>query len=473
MAVRTGTMERVGAGTEGEPTPGLVLLCAKDISRVPQVFPLRRGEVVLGREPPPGGCRIDQTAVSREHARIVRAGAACTLEDMGSRNGTYVDGARVDRTTLRDRAEIRVGDTLFALVADGIDDYSPYALDGSLPLATERLSSAVPELVGGLQMDRIAAHIETAARTDLPLLVLGETGTGKEVAARALHRLSGRTGPFTAINCAAIPTHLLESELFGFRKGAFTGADRDKPGILQAAEGGTVLLDEVGDMPLEAQAKLLRVIETREVTSLGSIRPEPANIRFVCATNKDLAEEARQSRFRSDLLARIGALTLTLPPLRQRKEDLYRLVRHFLGVRGGAELEASFAFMLCVCDYDWPHNVRELAAAVARAVAVADEPVLAPRHLPPALQERMTTYGHRQARGEPERPRTSAPPPSASTPAGAGRAIPGADELRALLTRHEGNVTSVARELGKDRAQVHRLIVRYGLVPDDYRPRRG
>jgi DNA-binding NtrC family response regulator len=455
--VRTATMERVdGQAIDGAPSPGLLLLCAKDWRLVPSVFPFRETQVVLGREPPRGGCLIPQTAVSRQHARIWHDRGSWRIEDLGSRNGTYLDGRRVDRAELRHGAAIRVGDTLFQFIEDEIDDHLPYGLLGEVAGDP----SPVQELVGGMQMARVAAQVETAAPTEVPVLVLGETGTGKEVVSRALHRLSGRAGPFSALNCAAIPTHLFESELFGFRKSAFTGADRDKPGILQAAAGGTVLLDEIGDMPLEAQAKLLRALELREVMPLGAVRAEPVDVQFVCATNQDLPALVAGGRFRGDLYARIAGLTIALPALRERKEDLYALVSHFLKAAGRTDLEPSFAFMLGVCDYDWPHNVRELAAAVARASAMADETSLQVRHLPPALQARMATYGSR----EPETPASGAPPP---------RSTPTVDDLRRLLSQHAGNIAAVARDLGKDRAQVHRLIRRFGLEPGEFRPRGG
>jgi transcriptional regulator with GAF, ATPase, and Fis domain len=454
-------MQRLDGGRAADPQPGLVLLCAQDTACAPHVFRIREHEVVLGREPPSGGCAIHQTAVSRRHARLVHQGDGWQLEDLQSRNGTYVDGRRIGRTNLQDGAAIRVGDTLYKFVADDVEPYLPFLLtdDGSaFPGAP---SNAVIELVGGMQMAAVADQITMAAQSDLAVLVLGETGTGKEVVSRAIHRLSGRAGPFVALNCAAIPMHLFESELFGFRKSAFTGATHDKPGILQAAAGGSVLLDEIGELPLEAQAKLLRVLESHEVTPLGSVRPERLDVRFVCATNRDLVALVDQGRFRPDLFARIGGYTISLPPLRKRKEDLYRLVLHFLRAGGRPDWRPSFAFMLAMCDYDWPQNVRECEGAVRRAIAVADEHVLQVRHLPAVMQARMETYGKRELDAAPR-----------SEALGAG-ALSDENMLRALLVQHEGNVAAVARALGKDRAQVHRLIKRHMLVPGDFRPGRG
>jgi DNA-binding NtrC family response regulator len=449
MSSGTGTMDRLGARLSGQGAPGLVLLCAKDFERMPRVVVIRGESLTLGREPPTGGTCIPQTAVSRVHARIVRNGPVWELEDLHSRNGTYLDGTRINRVELEDGALVRIGDTLFEFVADGIDDYTPYST------AFGRSSTRVPELVGGLSMERVAAQVETVAPTDLSVLVRGETGTGKELVAHALHRLSGRHGPLSSINCAAVPTHLFESELFGYRKAAFTGAERDKPGILQAADGGTVHLDEIGDMPLEAQAKLLRVLESHEVRSVGAVRAEPVDLRFVCATHQDLPALVATGRFRADLFARISAMTIVLPPLRARREDIDPLVRHFLQAAGRADLRATFGFMLGMCDYDWPRNVRECAAAVRRAVALADGPVVDVVHLPPELQTSVASYGSRGGS-------------SAGQDAAEG-GLPGANELRRLLALHAGNVSAVARELGKDRAQVGRLIRRHAIAPGDYR----
>jgi transcriptional regulator with GAF, ATPase, and Fis domain len=452
MSGGTGTMDHLGARLSGQAAPGLVLLCAKDVERMPRVVPIRGESLTLGREPPEGGTCIPQTAVSRVHARIVRKGPGWQLEDLQSRNGTYLDGARIDRADLEDRGLVRIGDTLFEFVADGIDDYIPYSTE------LGRRATRVPELIGGLSIDRVAAQVETAAPTGLSMLVCGETGTGKELVARALHRLSGRPGPLSSINCAAVPTHLFESELFGYRKAAFTGADRDKPGILQAAGGGTVHLDEIGEMPLEAQAKLLRVLDSQEVRPVGAVRGERVDLRFVCATHRDLPALVAAGRFRADLFARISAMTIALPPLRIRREDIDLLVRHFLRDAGRANVQATFGFMLAMCDYDWPRNVRECAAVVRRAATLADGPVLDVVHLPPELQASVASYGSRVTR--------SAPRDAAN-----GR-VPGADELRRLLVTHAGNIAAVARELGKDRAQVDRLIRRHAISPDDFRGRR-
>jgi transcriptional regulator with PAS, ATPase and Fis domain len=251
------------------------------------------------------------------------------------------------------------------------------------------------------------------------------------------------------VNCAAIPATLLESELFGYKRGAFTGADRDRIGIVKSAEGGTLFLDEIGDMPLEAQAKLLRMIETRSVTPLGSHAAEPVDVRIVCATHRPLGRFVREERFRADLFARISGHIIELPPLRDRKEDLYQLTVAFLDrvTAGGKAPVLGAPFVLGLLEHDWPFNVRELEAAIKRAVALSDG-ILDKTHLPPATQEGLE---------------------GASEPKTGRAAPPTEDALRALLQRHGGNVAAVARELSKERVQIHRWLKRYGISLDEFR----
>jgi transcriptional regulator with GAF, ATPase, and Fis domain len=228
--------------------------------------------------------------------------------------------------------------------------------------------------------------------------------------------LSGRPGRFGAVNCAAIPGNLIESELFGFKRGAFSGADRDKPGLIRGADNGTLLLDEIGDMPLEAQAKLLRVLQSKEVLPLGATAPERVDVRVIAATHRDLGR---------------------LP---------------------------SFPFMTALLHYDWPYNVRELEACIKRCVALAESPTLGPELLPDTVSEAMNDYGRSGplsgASGE-RRPSVVPPLSEAGAPSEA--------ELREMLARHAGNVAAVGRELGKARMQIHRWMKRYGIEVEDYR----
>jgi DNA-binding NtrC family response regulator len=327
-------------------------------------------------------------------------------------------------------------------------------------------------------------------------MVLGESGTGKEVVAREIHRLSGRSGALTAINCAAIPAPLIESELFGYKRGAFSGADRDKLGLVRAANGGTLFLDEIGDMPAEVQVKLLRVLETREVYPVGATQGEKIDVRVICATHRDLKRLENEGRFRGDLFARLNDYRVLLPPLRERKEDLYLLARHMLGRHGRPALRLSFPFMTALCHYDWPYNVRELESSIKRAIALVDGPELDAPHLTEAIREQMASYGS-PASATPSFPPAFSPapysppgppppfapaglPPAAAphappyplrtpSPAQERRTAPNEDQLRSMLDRHRGNVAAVGRELGKERMQIHRWLKRYGIDLNDYR----
>jgi transcriptional regulator with GAF, ATPase, and Fis domain len=488
--VRTGNSSSYGgtnpsfrAGPADSPIlPGLVLLYARNYEQFSPAYPFTKPAVVIGRDPGADVC-VPEQAVSRYHARITRQGERWVLSDLGSRNGTMVDGAFIaSDVELEHLHEIRVGDAIFKFVAAAAERYGEYHIDGR-ELAPHR-PRAIDALVGGWQMSHIAEELERIAPTQLSCVILGETGTGKEVAARELHRVSGRRGSLQAINCTAIPHNLLESELFGYRRGAFSGADRDKPGLITLANGGTLFLDEIGDMPLEAQAKLLRVLQSREVFPLGATAPERVDVRVVCATHRNLNKEVKDGRFRGDLFARVSEHVVVLPPLRERKEDILRLSTLFRDRYAGqspqvltapgqsagrAVVAFSFSFVVALLHYDWPYNVRELESCIKRAVALADGPVLDSAQLPEAIASLMREYGQRATSlgGAPSvlpaTPISVAPPPR--------RAPPTEDELRALLLRHHGNVAAVGRELGKERMQVHRWMKRYGISIEDYRPR--
>ena len=457
MSDTTGTMEGLGgakSAPEAKANAALVLLYAPNHAAIPAAFLLTGETVVIGREPPPGGFTILQNAVSRVHASVARTDEAWVVRDLESRNGVLVNGRRVRQHALASNDEVRIGDAIFKFVPTDADGYARFRIDGP--------GARIAEGVGGFAVSRLASEIATIAKAELSVLITGETGTGKELCARALHEASGRRGPLRALNCAAIPANLVESELFGFKRGAFTGADRDHAGMVRAAHGGTLLLDEIGDMPLDAQAKLLRMIETREIVPLGGAGSEKVDVRIVCATHRNLQALVDAGRFRGDLFARINGYALRLSPLRDHKEDLFLLVRHFLARAGRPDLGVTFPFMVSVCHYAWPYNARELDGAVRRAIAVAQGPELDAKDLPETLAACMVGYG-----AMPEEASGSPAPPPRAAPASA--AAPGADTLRALLARHQGNVSAVARELGKDRVQIHRWLRLHGIAPDDYR----
>jgi DNA-binding NtrC family response regulator len=467
----TGAMQEFGtpAAPGAGPTAGLVLLYAEEFQTLPAVWQLTRQRASIGRDET-ADLRIVANAVSRTHAELSWERGTWLLRDLGSRNGTFVDGRLIRAVDLEPLNEVRVGDAILKFVDRHAEVYAGYRIDGAMLGGTVRRGPSAEGLVGGYQVDRIASDIARIAPTELSVMLLGESGTGKEVVARELHRLSARTGRFCAINCAAIPGQLIESELFGYKRGAFSGADRDKPGLIRTAHEGTLLLDEIGDMPLEAQAKLLRVLQSKEVFPLGATQPERVDVRIVCATHRDLGRMLEGGKFREDLFARLNEYQLRLPPLRERKEDVYMLVRHFLERHGRPELRPAFPFMTGLTHYDWPYNVRELEACIKRCVALCDGNVLGEEHLPDAVREAMSDYG------EPLSPPASLP--GVTLPASTvGRvvnetprpAMPSDQELRALLSHHKGNVAAVGRELGKARMQIHRWMKRYGIEVDDYR----
>ncbi|MBZ0231675.1 MAG: sigma-54 dependent transcriptional regulator [Deltaproteobacteria bacterium] len=242
-------------------------------------------------------------------------------------------------------------------------------------------------------MQRVLAELERVARTLLPILILGETGVGKEVAARAAHHLSPRrAGPFVGVNCAAIPLGLLESELFGYQKGAFSGAASAHAGYFETASGGTLFFDEIGELSLDAQARLLRVLTERKVARLGSTTEQRVDVRVVAATNRDLDALVQAGFFREDLYYRLCSATLVVPPLRNRPDDLPRLVRQFLSAAcaelGRADARLADAAMRCVLNHRWPGNVRELKDAMTYAAATAPGDVVELAHLPARVAKR-------------------------------------------------------------------------------------
>ncbi|MBS2019210.1 MAG: sigma 54-interacting transcriptional regulator [Deltaproteobacteria bacterium] len=439
-----------GAASLGPGVPGLVTLFSP--GDTPPAILLTRSEVVLGREPPAGGVPLPFTSVSRAHAKISRDGEGWKVEDLESRNGTFVNGVKISSSRLADGDELRVGAVMFKMVARGAEAWVRRDDAAAAP--------ALAALVGGPALAGVRREISLVGPSDLSVLVLGESGSGKELVARALHAASQRAGAFAAINCAAVPAGLLEAELFGAKRGAFTGLERDRLGIVRGANGGTLFLDEIGDMPLEAQAKLLRVLDTRQVTPLGSHIPESVDVRVICATHRNVSQLVAEERFRADLFARIAAHTIELPPLRSRKEDIPLLVTRLLE---GATARPTTAFMLGLLQYDWPLNVRELETAIRRAIVLAaDAKELDERHLPPAVKESIRTARGSSggtaaaAHAAPAKvpPRTNAPPQ---------------EELEDALRRCGGNIAAVARMYGKDRAQIHRWLKIYGLSLDDFR----
>lgn len=439
---------------------GLVLLYAEEFAQLPGAWPLVEPRTTVGRDAG-ANIQLPVSAVSRMHAALTLERGHWMVTDLGSRNGVLVDGHSVQTAALENGAEIRIGDAVLKFVEDETTEYCRYRIDGAV-VGQPRLCST-GELVGGFQIDRISAELARISQTNLSVVLLGESGTGKEVVARELHRHSGRKGAFHAVNCAAIPAALLESELFGYKRGAFSGAERDKPGLIRMADQGTLLLDEIGDMPIEAQAKLLRVLQSREVFPLGATTPEKVDIRVICATHRDLLRLITAEKFREDLYARLNEYQLRLPPLRDRKEDIYQLSLTFLRRYARPDLRLTFGYVLGLISYDWPYNVRELEACIKRSIALADGPLVGENLLPEPIRELMADYG------KPLPAERISQSPVDEFTSGMKSSGPTEAALRELLVKHGGNVAAVGRELGKARMQIHRWMDRYGINVDDFR----
>jgi two-component system, NtrC family, response regulator AtoC len=344
--------------------PWLVISSASGVRGIP--LP-RTQRVTIGRMPT---CDIviDDDSVSRQHAAILAGPQGMAIEDLGSRNKTKVTGRTLGRgesAPLPIGAVVEVGyATMFVQLGRPASPTSPI-----LP-PSAKVSNAI---VHDPTMQRLYALLDVIAPSPLNLVILGETGTGKEVFAEAIHKGSARlTAPFLKINCAALSGSLLESELFGHEKGSFTGALGAKPGLFEAADTGTVFLDEVGELPIETQAKLLRVVEYGEVIRLGSVQPRRVDVRYVAATNRDLSQAIAANRFRSDLFFRLNGFSVTLPPLRKRTKDIVPLAHHFLerAARGRPFMLSAEASSVLE-HYSWPGNVRELKNVVERAIVLA------------------------------------------------------------------------------------------------------
>ncbi|MEZ4299818.1 MAG: sigma 54-interacting transcriptional regulator [Polyangiaceae bacterium] len=336
-------------------------------------FPLpASGEILIGRAPE-SAIQLDVPSISRRHARIL-GGEMPAIEDLGSTNGSWVNGA-----------PLRPGSCVVLGEGDAVKLGDVLAVVEIVEHTAEVTTAEMPDDVVVLSARMRAVHdrVRLFARGSCPILLLGETGTGKEVYSSVIVRLSPRAGrPFLRLSCAALPADMIESELFGHERGAFTGAVTSKPGLLESADGGTVLLDEAGELSLQAQAKLLRALETGEILRLGAMRPRKVDVRLIAATNRDLARMVHEGSFRADLYYRLAGAEVVLPPLRERLEDLESLVAALLRMacasQGVPPKALSGAALRRLATHTWPGNVRELKSALERAVLVARGPVIDP-----------------------------------------------------------------------------------------------
>jgi DNA-binding NtrC family response regulator len=411
-----------------------------------------REELVVGRD---ADCdvRLDAAVISRRHARLRRTGRSWFIEDLESRNGVSLNGEPVKQAALTKRAVIRIG-AFIGMVLDFRQDEDP-----TYELLEE-------DLFGGPDLRALLDQVRVAATSDFPVVLEGATGTGKEQFARAIHRRSGRTGPFLAINCSTYQPATAAAELFGYRKGAFTGAERANPGLVRAAEGGTLLLDEITDLPLDVQPQLLRVIENRELIPLGESQIVSVNVRFLAATQESLNVAVDAGRFRADLRARLEGLRIAMPSLAARRGDVPFLFLHLLRKNANGEPPVPDARVLeRLCLNDWPLNVRQVVSLVKRLVsAYPSAKTLSLAQVVSQFPE-LGESEERSTRGAEGRNLLIKPPGSQSPETGERRrADPRAfqadaiRELRAALERHQGKLASAAAELGISRQRAYRML---------------
>jgi DNA-binding NtrC family response regulator len=382
---------------------------------------------------------LNDRAVSRFHCKLVREGDVWRVRDSGSLNGTRLDNVLVRDADLGVDSVLALGDSVLRVTP------AEAAAQAEVPL-----TQSFGDLVGtSVAMRKLFALLGRIAASDINVLIEGESGTGKELVATELVRHGARADkPFVIVDCGAISPSLVESELFGHVRGSFTGADRDRVGAFEAADGGTVFLDEIGELRLELQPKLLRAIEAREIRRVGETKPRRVNVRVISATNRDLEREVNKGRFREDLYFRLAVLNVRVPPLRERGEDLVTLIRVFLASLGVPAEERLFAPPVLeeLARHDWPGNVRELRNYVERTVVLQ--------------------------KASPAARRLAA---SSSSPAPVDLGVPfkvakeatiGAFErtyLAALLAACGGNMSKAARQAGMDRMYLHRLAQKHGL----------
>ncbi|CAN5846998.1 hypothetical protein BH11MYX3_BH11MYX3_21320 [soil metagenome] len=340
------------------------------------------GEVSIGRGTD-ADIQIDEPSLSRLHLTLVLEDRGVVVIDRGSANGSSIRGARLPsgaRVQISPNEVIGAGDVTLV-----VQDIGGAAAPSSAEIDRKRPSGIVSIDVVPIVVDPVMRQLyELTARVGrgtINVLILGETGAGKEIVCEVLHASSPRAkGPLVRVNCAALTESLVESELFGHQKGAFTGADTDRVGYIEAAHGGTLLLDEIGELPLSAQAKLLRVVEERRLTRLGSTTSRPVDVRFVAATHRDLESEATAGKFRQDLFFRLAGVVLAVPPLRERQTEIEALAHAFAKSAasriGRPQPRFADAALAALHAHEWPGNVRELRNVIERAVLLAEDSVI-------------------------------------------------------------------------------------------------
>ena len=398
----------------------------------PVVIDLGDDPVVVGKSVT-AAMRLRDPHVSHEHVQVELTLDGIVIEDLGSSNGTKVNGLPIRRVTVTEEVVVTLG-TTDVRICIGSDEGTPTLEFGGV---STRSSAMKP----------VFALVQKLASAEINVLFYGETGTGKDVLASALHRQSSRAaGPLAVFDCGAVSPTLIESDLFGHQKGAFTGATDDRAGVFENAHCGTVFLDEIGELPIELQPRLLRVLEQRQVQRVGSGEVKPVDVRVIAATNRNLEQEVEAGRFRQDLYFRLSAAVVEIPPLRRRIEDLGDLVDQFLSELG-LQLVVGSDTLEALRAYDWPGNIRELRNVVSSAAAVVDGSTLEPRHLmffKPAHKKRASTLD--------------------KLPLG-GRTLEAIEKaaIKQSIRKAEGNKAQAARTLGIAPSTLYQKIRKYGI----------
>lgn len=391
---------------------------------------------------------IDDESMSRRQLRLRRLDRGWELEDLDSKNGTLVNTERCMRTTLADGDIIEVGSTIWifreAAPAGGRGGVQPCR---DRDLASESESDVPVFRTLALGLERRLADLAEVSPTQVPVLLRGETGTGKELIARAMHELSGRRGRFVAVNCGALPRTLLESELFGYRRGSFSDAREDRDGLVRRAHGGTLLLDEIAELPTESQVALLRVLQESEVRPVGDDVAHTVDIRVIAATNQDVERKIGTGSFRQDLYSRLAGFELQMPPLRERREDLGILIAAILMRLGNEAAQVTFQRQAAraLVGHTYPMNVRELEQAIRAAVVFARGRQIRIEHLPESIREIRPTATER-----PEDPILR-------------------EQLHRVLYETRGNVSATARALNKAPMQIRRWCRRLAIDLSSFR----
>jgi DNA-binding NtrC family response regulator len=396
-----------------------------------------RGGLVLGFHAQVFADPFNDTRMSVRHAEIRLEGGRPFVRDLGSAGGTRLNGEGLVGERALDAGDVlRLGDTLLM--------YAPASAVTVVEPESELIGDSESLVAIRRSIDSVASHKHT-------VVVTGETGTGKEVVARVLHQRSGRTGAFVAVNCGAFAETLLPSELFGHVRGAFTGAVTDQPGLFRAAHGGTLLLDEVAEIPIGQQANLLRVLETHEVRPVGGTRTFPIDVRVIATSNRELMSLVQERSFRSDLYSRLAQWTIRVPPLRERRQDIPALTRNLLARCEAAGRSLTTDLSEALLLHDWPLNVRGLSnvLSIAAICAPPGEPVSLDAEVRSALWTSRTL---------------------ASIPLEKAPLVVDKDGLEQLLARFHGGVAAAARHLGITRPKLYRLLRVQGIEPASFRP---